>query len=1025
MDFLDEELEEILNIFKEESEEHVQNINQNLLKLEKNPADFGVISELFRSAHSIKGAARMIGLNDIQNIAHKFEDIIGYAKDRTIKVTPEIIDILCKAVDCINSIIDESIKTKGACHSPIVDQIIKKFEEIEKKSLNGGINTNLLTQQEVTQVIPEMKISEKNPTEKEIIRSINELLPDVMEDLDSLNKSSDNKNFIASFSDKINKIDEILGSFDERKVKDSLFNVKSKLDWIKKGSGILTDIEMGEINENLLIFVNQIKNISSNLNIEKTIVENNLSQNPQDEILGRNIIKSLLFNIDQLTNKDNLENNCMEMLKTINSIATSINNEPAKQILLKIADIVSYVKEAKITVDKEILNVLKQSVNSLDLIIFSEKVDEDPELIEQRLSILRQMLELSESNSIDNYPSVSSTDLIINEETDQKDDQGFSSVESDAIKTLRVDTKKLDQLANQVGELIVAKIKTREHLTKIEALSRNIQEWHKNCNKTKQHFKYIDKKSIKEFDQKQINTSFVQQKNIYSIFDETSEKISEIDNKVTSLYKTVQEDDTRINLIINELEQMIKGVRVLPLATIFHMFPRMVRDISRDKGKQIELILSGSETNADKKIIEEIKSPLTHIIRNSIDHGIETPDERIKKEKSPTGKIFLSAYHLENSILIEIIDDGRGIDLEKIKNKVIQKGLLSKEELAAMTDNQIMNIIFWPGFSTGEVVTDISGRGIGLDVVHSKISQLGGKVNVKSRYGEGCKVSIQLPVTMATIKAFLVSVNEQIFAIPTNSIKTALSVKPQDIFYKEGQKTIIVNDKVIPVFKLSKILELPDNNIEVEKYIIIVIQIEDTQVGFIIDKLLEDHEILHKNLSPPLIRVRNIAGVTTLGSGDPCLILNVNDLIKSSFKNDTVSSLTVQKTTNNSEKKQYNILVVDDSITTRILEKNILKAAGYDVSVAVNGLDALTKLNSEKFDLIVSDIEMPEMTGLELLKRIKQNKKYKDLPVILVTSLVSEKDKMTGLEAGANAYITKGQFDQKELLSTIKKHLTA
>jgi two-component system chemotaxis sensor kinase CheA len=1050
MEFLEEELEEILNIFREESEEHIQSINQNLLKLEKNSADSGVIAELFREAHSIKGSARMIGLNDIQNLAHHLEDIIGYAKDRTIKITPEIIDVLCRTVDCISSIIDESIKTKGSFHSTQVDKIIIEFEAIKKKFVEG-----------IPEELP-LPAPQKTPDKGEnettetctIINSVNNVIPSLLEDLKKLITMPDNKNFISSFHEKINQIDILLESLENKKIKDNLFNIKSKLDWITKGSGILTNIEVSEIQENLENFVDSIKNISTNLSHKPTIIDKNpdkkspefrqktekpeqliqpstaTKENQDDEIFGNSKIKSLSFNIDKLINPDNLENNCQELIDGINNIIETINNSHAKQILLKLVDIVSYVKESKSLLDKEILGVLKQSVNSIEVMLSAETSDEDPELLIQRLSILQQMLELSKENVFnpeDDSPSVQSTTIMMKNDDEKEGDSNQTTanyVESGAIKTLRVDTKKLDQLVSQVGELIVAKIKTKQHLLEIEKLSTTTEEWQRSWNKTKQYFKYADRKFGKELDYKQSAPFQAQQKNIFSIFEETSSKISELNNSITSIHRTIQEDDTRLNLVVNELEQMIKSVRVLPLATIFHMFPRMVRDISREKGKQIELIVSGSETSADKKIIEEIKSPLTHIIRNSIDHGVETPEERIQSGKNPTGTIFLSAYHLENSILIEIIDDGRGIDIEKIKNKVIKKGLLTHEELAAMSDNQIMNIIFWPGFSTGEVVTDISGRGVGLDVVHTKISQLNGKVKIKSKFGEGCKVSIQLPVTMATIKSFLVSINEQTFAIPTNSIKTAMSVKPEDIFYKEGQTAILVHNKTVPVFKLSKILEMNDDETIPDKYTVVVIQMEENQIGFIIDKLIGDHEILHKNLSPPLIRVRNIAGVTTLGTGELCLILNINDLIKSAL---TISGDTAANKAESlkyiEKRKQYSILVVDDSMTTRILERNILRSAGYNVSVAVNGLDALTKLNSEQFDLVVSDVEMPEMTGIELVKRIKGDKKYADLPVIIVTSLSSEKDKQISLDAGANAYITKGQFDQKELLATIKKCL--
>ncbi len=680
--------------------------------------------------------------------------------------------------------------------------------------------------------------------------------------------------------------------------------------------------------------------------------------------------------------------------------------------------------------DKDIVDILGQSFETAANMALSksDSYEEDPDLILQRLAILKQMLEITEENTSiqpkkDSNASANPNTKIIprNIESDS-----YTATDNTPIKTLRVDTRKLDKLVNQTGELIVAKIKVKEHLLEIEKINRTIEDWYREWSKAKQLVKYIDKKSLKAHDYGTVISSSSQSKGIFSFFEESSSRIADLMNQMNTLYRIVQEDDARLNLIVNELEEMVKSVRVLPLATIFHMFPRMVRDISREKGKQIDLVIFGSETSVDKKIIEEIKSPLMHIIRNAIDHGIELPETRKKNGKNPIGKIMLSAYHLENSVLIEIVDDGMGINIEKIKEKALQKELLTQTELQSMSDNQIMNIIFWPGFSTGDIVTDISGRGIGMDVVHTKITQLNGKVNVKSTLSEGCKVSIQLPVTMATIKSFLVMVNNQTFAIPTIAIKTATWIQPKDIFYKEGRETIIVENKTVPVCRLSKVLEMPECSINNDdsKMIVVIVQSEDVQVGFIIDKLIGDQDILHKNLSPPLLRVRNVAGVTTLGSGELCLILNISDLVKSAYLNFGVNEkiIPIEKNVDVVSEKNH-ILVVDDSITTRILERNILRTAGYNVTVAVNGLDALTKLSTEKFDLVVSDVEMPELTGFELVERVKNDSRYKDIPFILVTSLALESDRNKGLELGASAYITKGSFNQEELLTTVKKLL--
>lgn len=1050
MDFLPEEFEEILNIFREESEEQIQKLNQNLLKLEANPDNIGAISELFREAHSVKGAARMIGLNDIQAVAHKLEDIFGLAKEGKLVINAQITDILCQAVDKIAFIIDKQVQNKTEIISVDVSstiaqlQDIEMFAELQKKEEKDEINYANIN---------------FDPKEKEIYEkfykySSNIILP-VTSLIKTLNEKSDNEKSIKQLYTYFSGLDNEALELPTDKVKEIVYDLKIKFHGVINGSGILLDAEIQEISEDFNNFIENLENNVQRLGINLLNYDNIKSETSVIEEIKSNDVSNITniesdfkYIQDNIVFINNLSNEGQQIIENIVDKIKKIINSPLEdyliKILEKILEIILFIKETNTKAGPEIVDILKQSIEMSTNMVISRNIQEDPKLIVQRLEVLLQMLKLAEteadmsitkmdesitdpiSNS-SSYSPVNQQSEVLHKENNIPSNDADSSKSSDSttIKTLRVDTNKLDQLVSQVGELIISKIKAKDHLTEVEKISNSIEDWHREWNKAKKIIKHLNRKNLKPGDLPAGSSIYTHGKNIYSFFEESSSKFVNLMNQINSLYKTIQEDDARLDLIVNELEEKIKSVRVLPLATIFHMFPRMVRDIAREKNKNIELVISGSETSVDKKIIEEIKSPLMHIIRNSIDHGIETPEERIRQGKSPEGKIFLSAYHLENSVLIEVIDNGRGIDLEAIKRKALQKELLSEAELQSMSDDQIMNIIFWPGFSTGEVVTDISGRGIGLDIVHTKITQLNGKVNIKSTLGEGCRVSIQLPVTMATIKSFLVMVNNQTFAIPTIAIKTALLMKPEDIFFKEGKETIIVDNKTVPVCRLSKILEIPDNKTEKEdKIVIIIIQAEDVQVGFIIDKLIGDQEILHKNLAPPLLRVRNIAGVTTIGSGDLCLIINVNDLIKSAYQNFGMSKkqLIIDKQSNIAIVKKH-VLVVDDSVTTRILERNILKMAGYNVTVAINGLDALTKLFSEKFDLVVSDIEMPEINGFELTERLKMDARFKNIPIILVTSLASEADRKKGFDLGADAYITKGSFNQEELLNTVKKIL--
>lgn len=898
MHFSEEEFNEILQVFESEVQDSIAKINELLLRLEKEPDDFYCVQELFREAHSIKGAARMVGFLEVQNLAHSFENVMGLKKDNEIELTSEIVDLLCKTVDCIEGIIPENIKTKGAYRS---EEAAKIIETLDGLSVDG---------------LPVEKVQVVQP--KEVVQS-------------------------ESSSESI-KVEEPLGDID---------NCMDRLQFI----------------------------------VSELFAENRvLSQDLLDILCIIKEIKS--FDIDK---------QALSLYDKLYSLLEKINQN-------------DYLP------DKDFFDDIKKAVGiARDIIEGNETSLDDISLLEKRLMILVEIVDIVQFNP-ESKPVEVNQKAMVDTPSVSKAQEEFvmPKAESLAIKTLRVDAKKLDKLVNQVGELIIAKIKTQDHATELEKLSADLEDLHKVLNKNRQYIRFHDRKSDAS------STSIL--RNVQSISDDAAYKVSEVMNKVADLYRVIQEDDTRLSLIVGDLENLIKGIRLLPFATVFHMFPRMVRDIAREKGKQAELIITGSETSADKKIIEEIKAPLVHIIRNAVDHGIESTEDRIAAGKNPIGKIELSAKHMENSIIIEIKDDGNGIDIDKIKEKVLEKELLSEPELNAMTPSQIMNIIFWPGFSTEQEVSDISGRGVGLDVVHSKISQLNGKVNIKSELGERCVVTIHLPVTMATIKAFLINMNNQTFALGANSISMVRRINTSDIFVKEGYKHIVYEDKIIPVFYLSDVLNL-QSDINSDKAVVIFVKEDENEVGFIVNSLLGEQEILHKNLEPPLVRIKNISGIASLASGEICLVLNSSGLIKSAFNLKHTSVLPKVKQEIFSP-CDYNVLLVEDSLTTRVLQRNILVNKGYNVDTTANAEDALKKINDKKYHLVISDIEMPGMSGIDLMYRIRQEiPNSSKIRKMLVSFLDNETTRKHVVDAGIDYFMSKAAFEHKEFLSIVEKLL--
>ena len=1038
MDFSPEEFDEILNIFRSETEEIVQKLNNNLLQLESNPDSEDLLVYLFRDAHSLKGAARMIGFNNIQKLAHKAEDVLGLAKEKKIKINREISDALYNAIDLMSELIQESVKLKKEYYTDDIQKQIDKIDEVLKKNEERAP----LPQKHSVEQPPKAPVEEKpsDEPENQQQKSINKINAMLSEGYLLLNNMAgeEGSSYIETFDDLIKQLKEEFDETDYTDIKKTLSEIEQKIDFVMQSSNLVNEEEVAELNQKLLKILNSLNNIYEAQNIKKLDIqgliskkihdeheaalehENNTEHEPNDEV------KILLNNIASIKDElGHLETNLSQIPKIqgyIKDITEANTKSEVTSLAKKLDEILGIIQNTKKLPEKEIIAVLKQCFSSAEKIALEDnEQQEDISLVLQRLDIIKQMLDLDSSvNPLSNLSTtIDKSPLPV-----KKAQDFFNSFETTSIRTLRVDSKKLDRLVNQMGELIIGRIKHKKNVSELEKILVDLNEWRNFNHKSQSFIKYYDRKYLNKDDKIDYSTLSVFSKQIYSIFQENSSKILKLTNRILSLQKSVDEEDTKLNVIITQLESMVKNIRVLPLATIFHMFPRMIRDISKDTGKDIELLISGSETSADKKVIEEIKAPLMHIIRNSIDHGIETPQERIAAGKSPKGKIYLIAKSVQNKIIIEIHDDGRGIDLQKILDRALEKNLITKREADYLSAEQIMNIIFWPGFSTEKVVTEISGRGVGLDIVQTKISQLNGSVKVFSVPNQGTKITIELPVTMSTLKAFIVQAAKQLFAMPMTAIKTVMWINNKDIYVRNNCKSIIIEGKTVNLFYLSDLMKLPPDMEyqNSEQKTVILIDVENSLMGIIVDKILGDQNILQKKLEPPIMKLKNISGITTLANGDVCLILNIPELYKSTYvpaEKPLIpsSKYQLQPKTN----KDYKILIVDDSMTTRELLKNILVHWGYSFEMVKNPREAFESLYKDDFDLILSDMEMPEMDGRMFVKELKNHRKLQDIPIILITSYDTEH--LTKDMPDVNAFIKKSNFNQDYLLDVIEKLL--
>jgi len=560
------------------------------------------------------------------------------------------------------------------------------------------------------------------------------------------------------------------------------------------------------------------------------------------------------------------------------------------------------------------------------------------------------------------------------------------------VETMRVDTKSIDKLMSQAGELNVTKLNIAQMLDDTIAL---MALW--------DNIKKISRTTGVE------NNPMMEK---FSIL-------------LGILKNGLHDGSSRFDRITAELSESIGRICLLPLSTIFNLFGRMVRDMARERMKDVNFIIEGGGTDADKRIIEGIKDPLMHILRNAVDHGIETAGERIKKNKPGTGTIILKAYQTPVSLVIEVIDDGRGLDTGAIKRAALKMKIINENELSGMNYSRVNSLAFAPGVSTSGFVSDISGRGVGLDVARTNVEHLKGSISIESSPDAGCTVRINLPLTLAASKVLIAAVDNVKYAVPVEQIVTTCFIHRKDIFNIHGHMTVLYGKAPVPVAFLSDLLDLKTANPlqnsfnpPAEKIPCIIISSGDGKLGLFVNELIDEQVVVLKNSGGILKRVRNISGSAILGTGEICLILNSHDLVKSALK---TANPDMEERRAEEQAIPKKILIAEDSLTVRTQMKRILEGAGYDVTAAVDGLEAYNILSGSPFDALVSDIQMPNMTGLELTEKVRQDKKYSDMPVILVTSLVSDADRKRGVAAGANAYITKPSFDQKVILDTLRR----
>jgi two-component system chemotaxis sensor kinase CheA len=588
-----------------------------------------------------------------------------------------------------------------------------------------------------------------------------------------------------------------------------------------------------------------------------------------------------------------------------------------------------------------------------------------------------------------------------------------SEEKTNPAETVRIPISRLDPLLLQAEEMIQVKMALDQRTADLREINLAIVTW--KTESTKRTGMRSEPSSQKDDAEQESN----------------EDRMNMFQDRISTVTRALEQDRRVLGQMVDSHMEAMKKVLMLPVTTMMELFPTFIRDLSRDQGKEADLVIRGAEIEIDKRILDELKDPLIHLVRNCIDHGIKKPEERVRRNMPPRGTITIS-FAMKDGHQMEILvsDDGEGIDAEQVRAAAIRAGIVTKEAAGKLAHGDILPMIFYSGLTTSQMLTDLSGRGLGLAIVREKTEMLGGVVSVENRRGgPGTTFRMLMPLSLTTFGGVLVRAGVHQFVLPTMNIERVLRVSREDIGTVENRQTIRSDGKVLSMVRLCDALDLPLRKVSNEppnaenatssKLPLVIVSYSGKRIAFQVDEVMDEHQVLMRNLGKQLRRVRNISGATILGNGRVVPVLNVPDLMRSAVLSGTVSTKGPAEAKEPEGKGK--ILVVEDSITSRTLIRNLLEMAGYTVATAVDGVDGVTQAHAGDFDLVVSDVDMPRLNGFELTTKIRDKKNSDELPVVLVTALDSREDRERGIEVGANAYIVKSSFDQSNLLDVVRR----
>jgi chemotaxis protein histidine kinase CheA len=1071
----EEDLEEI---FKLEASKDLEKAEEALAQLESGGFNREPFKIIERSLHSVKSSARLMGYNDVANLAAPLEDIGEKMQSPTVMADENLVPVIREILQGLRQAI-----SKEAVDFSLLKMKLKAIKLVEKDIPAAAGETAASDERKVkaeekplfaaagTEDEDLLQIFKEESAEylriletavKTLTRELNN--PEALNQLEHASHSLKSAAKMLGFRE-IGQIGDSLESVAESIQKGEIANETTIMENVAAALKVIRNLAAGEKYD-----PDTMSEVLHNLDLQNLKVKQ--SGKPQtssarqfkaDRIQLSSETELFLKEAWELIEKINQDllklekkpddravvDNLCRNLHTLKGSAQIMQFENIGKLAHRIEDILEKVKTSTPNILGESMDVIFKGVDEIQAMVEAIKAGRD-DISPGYESALADL------NLILGHPAavpVTEVDKIQEIKPRLKETEAAPASSADQEQVIKITTERLDKLVNMAAELVVNKAQFLNYLDSLRKIGNILEQGKVKLKSTSGTLENILEKP-ERVDQK--TRQFAELTKAYKEFKEMLEQLESASSDFNLLTRYVEQNISQISSLTKLLHDDILQVRMVPTEILFNRFPRAVRDLAKKQSKKVNLVIEGSDTEMDRAVVESLTDPIMHLIRNAIDHGVEPPAERVKKGKSEDGIILLKAYREKNQVIIEVQDDGQGMDVAKIKAMIKKKKLASEQEIERMSETDLLFFVFYPGFSTKEVASDISGRGVGLDVVAAQLHKIKGDIRISSKPDKGTSFSIRIPLTMAITPAVLVEQNQNVLAIPLTTVEETVQFKADQVQQTAGKSYLTLHQESIPMVGLFKFLNYgPSATKKSERNICLVIRETGIKYALVVDQVLRREDIVVKSLGEPLSRLNYVAGGTILGDGSVALVLDVPAITRKILleyygREQDFSSIELAR--KKIQQKQQTVeavkptreeirepefvpiarkkitgrkalaLIIDDSISVRKFVSSVLERYNYITVLASNGPEALTALKKSEFDIVITDLEMPEMHGFELIEKIRKNEKYKQLPIVILTGRAGEESKEMGKRLGANAYIIK-PFKETDLLKTLEKFI--